>query len=260
MGPFKLIVLIFIPFTEAEVKKSGYYPVSACPKDANEWEASSRRLMCNNTHSYHCAPYHDRSQFYEFCYEMAVLEVKKGHCLGVAESGILNFDSCHFFSQGCPNEDYQSNEMYKYPSCLSIQENCYTEDCVCNCFTAAKRSIYRKDVNQQAEQNQNRYLIPFVICCIISVLSIILNVLQLIRSQAMKKASSIESICKSSPSLVLASLTECQLYFNCSMKHLTVSENMTQHLMECQYPELFSDKTFSCEPFSEVNCGVRKRN
>uniref|UniRef100_A0A8W8LWH8 Uncharacterized protein n=1 Tax=Magallana gigas TaxID=29159 RepID=A0A8W8LWH8_MAGGI len=28
---------------------------------------------------------------------------------------------------------------------------------------------------------------------------------------------------------------------------------MTQHMMECQYPELFSDKTYS-----EVNCGMRK--
>lgn len=29
------------------------------------------------------------------------------------------------------------------PSCLSIQENCYTEDCVCNCFTTSTKSSFR---------------------------------------------------------------------------------------------------------------------
>lgn len=65
-------------FSLQKVEKNGYYPVSACPKDAKEWEASSRSLKCNNTHNYHCAPGHERSQLYEFCYEMAVLKVEKG--------------------------------------------------------------------------------------------------------------------------------------------------------------------------------------
>ncbi|XP_065937753.1 uncharacterized protein [Magallana gigas] len=118
---------------------------------------------------------------------MAVLKVEKGHCLGIAESGNLNFDRCHFFAQGCPDEVYYSNEIYKYPSCLSIQENCYTEDCVCNCFTTSTKSSFRKGVYQYAEQNENRYLIPLVICCIITVLSIILNILQLFRSLVFRK-------------------------------------------------------------------------
>lgn len=172
-----------------KVKINGYYPVPVCPKDANEWEGSSRRLKCNKTHNYHCVPYHDRSQFYEFCYEMAVLKVEKGNCLGIAENGILHFDSCHFFAQGCPDKAYNSNEIYKYPSCLSIQENCYTEDCVCNCFTTATKPNYRNDVYPYAEQNKNPYLIPFVIFCIISVISIVLNVLQFIRSLGLKKAN-----------------------------------------------------------------------
>lgn len=36
-----------------------------------------------------------------------------GHCLGIAESGILNFDRCHFFVQGCPDEVYNSTDLYK---------------------------------------------------------------------------------------------------------------------------------------------------
>lgn len=27
------------------------------------------------------------------------------------------------------------------PSCLSIKDNCYTEDCVCNCLTAKKLNV-----------------------------------------------------------------------------------------------------------------------
>lgn len=42
-----------------------------------------------------------------------ILILQIGHCLGIAESGILNFDRCHFFAQGCPDEVYYSNEMYK---------------------------------------------------------------------------------------------------------------------------------------------------
>lgn len=68
----------FFLFLLSKVERNGYFSVSACPKDAKEWEASSRRLKCNKTHNYHCAPDHDRSQFYEFCYEMGVLKVEKG--------------------------------------------------------------------------------------------------------------------------------------------------------------------------------------
>lgn len=61
--------------------KSGYHPTSKCPTNEKDWTASSHRLKCNATHKYHCAPYYDHSQLYEFCYDRTVLTVKKGKFL-----------------------------------------------------------------------------------------------------------------------------------------------------------------------------------
>lgn len=49
-----------------------------CPKNTQEWQDSSQQLNCNDTHKYHCAPYHDLTQLYEFCYERTSLKVDKG--------------------------------------------------------------------------------------------------------------------------------------------------------------------------------------
>lgn len=65
-------------FFKGYFTNTGYFPVSECPKNTQEWQASSLRLNCNDTHKYHCAPYYDLSQLYEFCYQRPLLEVKKG--------------------------------------------------------------------------------------------------------------------------------------------------------------------------------------
>lgn len=146
---------------------------------------------------YHCSPY-KASQLYEFCYEHKVFEVKKGHCLALTENGILNQDECRYFSQGCPSDDYYSNESYKYQSCLSINGKCYTEDRYCNCLESITNptvtyitepidegtkpnnaDITRSNIDTRSSGNENKYLPGFIVFVIIFFLSIGLNGLQL---------------------------------------------------------------------------------
>ncbi|XP_062568424.1 uncharacterized protein LOC134230602 [Saccostrea cucullata] len=65
-------------------------------------------------------------------------------------------------------------------------------------------------------------------------------------------------ICKTYPSLIIPHPGECQLYYNCSKTYSHVPNNMEQHMMECTYPDLFSERTRRCENFTEVCCGARK--
>lgn len=168
---------------KSNFSKNGYHLVSSCPNTKTEWEARSRWLKCNITNQYHCSPF-NTSQLYEFCYERKVLKVLKGHCLGIAENGNLNLDTCKFFFRGCPTEDYYSNELYKYPSCLSIHDNCYTEDCVCNCLTAKKLYVTETQPNDTCTCRSNiitgpcenhQYLPGLVVFVVLFAISVVLN-------------------------------------------------------------------------------------
>ncbi|XP_061178768.1 uncharacterized protein LOC133187419 [Saccostrea echinata] len=68
----------------------------------------------------------------------------------------------------------------------------------------------------------------------------------------------VNEICKAYPSLIFPHLGECQLYYNCSMTYSPVPSNMEQHMMECTYPDLFSERTLQCENFTDVCCGARQ--
>lgn len=74
----KYITFVNVFHCKSNFTKSGYFPIPVCPKTTQEWQASSQRLNCNDTHKYHCAPYYDLSELYEFCYERRLLKVKKG--------------------------------------------------------------------------------------------------------------------------------------------------------------------------------------
>lgn len=188
-----LITIIQTVGVKTNFSMSGFYPVVSCPRNAFDWEASSQRLNCTKAHMYHCNPY-EAIQLYEFCYEKDVFKVKKGHCLALTEHGILNQDGCHYFSQGCPSDDYYSNESYKYQSCLSINGKCYTEDRYCNCLeaTAKPTGTYitksidagtkpndaytrRSKTDTGSSGNQYKYLPGFIVTLVISFLSIGLN-------------------------------------------------------------------------------------
>lgn len=78
--PVLLILFsVFIFFFQSNISEFGYIHVPSCPKSLREWEDSSLRLKCNDTHKYHCAPYlnnYEVYQLYELCYRS--INVSKG--------------------------------------------------------------------------------------------------------------------------------------------------------------------------------------
>ncbi|KAH3820314.1 hypothetical protein DPMN_122060 [Dreissena polymorpha] len=57
---------------------------------------------------------------------------------------------------------------------------------------------------------------------------------------------------------IIAHPTECQAYYNCSVRYQNVPRLLEQHLVECSYPELFHAETKQCEHFENVKCGSRR--
>ena len=54
---------------------------------------------------------------------------------------------------------------------------------------------------------------------------------------------------------IIANPTECQAYYNCSVRYQDVP---VPGLLECSYPQLFNADTKQCEHFENVKCGTRK--
>lgn len=67
----------------------------------------------------------------------------------------------------------------------------------------------------------------------------------------------VEEICQAYPTLIIPHPGECQLYYNCSLTYTSVPAHLEQHMVECNYPDLFSEKTNQCENFTDVCCGAR---
>nr|XP_034306554.1 uncharacterized protein LOC105340247 isoform X1 [Crassostrea gigas] len=67
----------------------------------------------------------------------------------------------------------------------------------------------------------------------------------------------VEEICRVYPTLIIPHPGECQLYYNCSLTYTSVPAHLEQHMVECNYPDLFSEKTNQCENFTDVCCGAR---
>ena len=52
--------------------------------------------------------------------------------------------------------------------------------------------------------------------------------------------------------------SECQLYYNCSVRYQNIPRHFEQHMQECPYPQLFNDVTEQCDNFENVDCANRK--
>ncbi|XP_055999581.1 uncharacterized protein LOC125653861 isoform X1 [Ostrea edulis] len=161
----------------------GYsFPVNyaeKCPRTAEEWDNSSRRLNCSKTHVYHCAPDKNLSSLIEFCYPSKGYMFQKGNCLELADVGILNHVKCGHFSFGCPDKDFSGNEIYKFPSCLSITANCFTADVEClnkKCLKQGCNGVPKtEDRSTDCPSKDNIYLPWFVVSLVLFFLSAGLN-------------------------------------------------------------------------------------
>ena len=67
----------------------------------------------------------------------------------------------------------------------------------------------------------------------------------------------IEEQCENGATLI-PHPSECQLYYNCSLRYVHVPRYFAQHMQECPYPQLFNAATKQCDNFENVDCAKRK--
>lgn len=103
---------------------------ASCPKNQNEMDERSVALNCTKSNGYTCLPDKTLTVLLEFCYKRARIAVTKGVCLFLRYSDVDAY-SCDNFVNGCPNADYYSDEIYKYPQCVSIGNGCFLADASC---------------------------------------------------------------------------------------------------------------------------------
>lgn len=75
---------------------------------------------------------------------------------------------------------------------------------------------------------------------------------------AVNEDLNIPALCALERSYVVPHPKKCQLYYNCSQIYEFVPSFFEPYMMECKYPNLFSETTKTCRHFREVTCGGRE--
>lgn len=119
------------------------YKTDSCPGNQIEWNKRSSVLNCTKYNGYMCLPNKDKTKLLEFCYTKPKITIPKGNCLYLDKSSSkVNDFKCETFLDGCPNDDYQSVDIYKYPSCTSIGNGCFLAESSCN--SGSQTSLHSK--------------------------------------------------------------------------------------------------------------------
>ncbi|XP_062599298.1 kinase D-interacting substrate of 220 kDa B-like [Saccostrea cucullata] len=161
-GVFGTICVFIVFIFDTASAPSGHHflfkvlPVENCPMSKEEWDMASTRLKCNTTHGYHCVPDKYFTSLIEFCYPQGYrLPFEKGNCLELAADGILNHVPCaKAFSSGCPDRFYFSNELYKFPKCLTINTDL-------RCFDADIECIYSRLMQNKTAEQHNKSTVDY---------------------------------------------------------------------------------------------------
>nr|XP_022337095.1 uncharacterized protein LOC111133218 isoform X7 [Crassostrea virginica] len=105
---------------------SGYkFPVYSrpyCPRNEKEWNRRKAKLNCS-----------------------------KGVCLYLSkENSKLNDTECKTFEFGCPPDSYSVDELFKYPSCVTVENGCFSADKCCqrSVLNTPQHTTPRFDTNQ----------------------------------------------------------------------------------------------------------------
>ncbi|XP_062617339.1 uncharacterized protein LOC134279024, partial [Saccostrea cucullata] len=110
--------------------------VDSCPHNITEVLESSARLGCGQdkygNDQYLCVPNTDKTGLIELCYNGTMGLIKRGNCLET-DGENLHWNNCLGFLSGCPENEYRSNEIYKYSACqiINAQHNCYLAESSC---------------------------------------------------------------------------------------------------------------------------------
>ncbi|XP_062575803.1 uncharacterized protein LOC134237683, partial [Saccostrea cucullata] len=110
--------------------------VDTCPRNRTETVEASIRLGCGRdkygNDQYMCLPNLETTSLVEFCHNGIMGFIESGNCLKTAEDKLF-IHKCSNFVSGCPDVDFRSNEIYKYPACqnISTEHRCYLADPSC---------------------------------------------------------------------------------------------------------------------------------
>ncbi|XP_062597902.1 uncharacterized protein LOC134259322 [Saccostrea cucullata] len=111
--------------------------VTSCPTNASSWLSNGIKLQCPNDtlgrNLYQCVPNADRSSLVEFCLQGSIGRYGANLCPYAVPTRHLDAYNCSAFLSGCPEEAYNTNEVYKYPTCLEInpEKRCYLANANC---------------------------------------------------------------------------------------------------------------------------------
>ncbi|XP_062566252.1 uncharacterized protein LOC134228603 [Saccostrea cucullata] len=110
--------------------------VESCPRNITEVLESSTRLGCGQdiygNNQYICVPHTNKTGLVQLCFRGVMKLIERGNCLETDGENLYRVD-CLGFSSGCPDEDYQSNTIYQYPACQSIntEKQCFLAESSC---------------------------------------------------------------------------------------------------------------------------------
>lgn len=135
------------------MKLDGYdfpvYTTEFCPKNQTEWNERSSAINCTESNGYMCLPSENITMLLEFCYTYPSIFMEEGYCFYLYKRpSIVHSYSCRHFIFGCPSSSFPSNQIFKYPSCISIGDGCFRDDPSCKSSTTY---LEKPLVNGQAE-------------------------------------------------------------------------------------------------------------
>lgn len=132
------MILLFIVIGLCQSKLlDGYafpvYTTEFCPRNQKEWSERSLALNCTDGNAFMCFPNGNLTQLLEFCYKESKIRIQEGICLFLYKRySLLDAYDCRGFTYGCPTASHFSDEIYKYPSCVSLGEGCFLSEPSCS--------------------------------------------------------------------------------------------------------------------------------
>uniref|UniRef100_A0A8W8ILJ3 Uncharacterized protein n=1 Tax=Magallana gigas TaxID=29159 RepID=A0A8W8ILJ3_MAGGI len=157
VGTFLASLLVQNECRKLHGYKFPVYATTVCPRNETEWIERSSALNCNKSNGYTCLPNENFDQLLEYCYIVPVERIQKVKRVSRTQSY-----SCRNFAQGCHNHSFFSNEIYKYPACISLGNGCFLAEPSC------KRSTNNDD---DGALFAAILLGIFILFCILSLLS-----------------------------------------------------------------------------------------
>nr|XP_022301556.1 uncharacterized protein LOC111109644 [Crassostrea virginica] len=158
---FSLFIIVLLMSGNRIIAASEYdfdvFPVDKCPVSKEERDKRSNQRECNSTHGYICVSNKHFTSLIEFCSPQgARIRFEKGNCPVLAARGTLNqFNCSRNFSHGCPETNFYSEELYKWPMCTAINTEL-------KCFNADVGCLYPRLQEQHDTTKRNATIIIIV--------------------------------------------------------------------------------------------------